>query len=159
MIGGSFLPPIYYGFYCDAGLRTLYLTLIITLSLLSCIVGIYSGLWPSARNKFVRVVSYSANALFAIFPCGHLVIRCALGQPVSVTALLYIAGMLALYSLGSVIYFYQFPERIWPGRFDLVFSSHQLWHLIVFAAAFLHYFCAVGHFHWRAENRCPLELP
>jgi hypothetical protein len=34
--------------------------------------------------------------------------------------------MLGLYALGSVIYFYQFPEKYWPGKFDLIFSSHQV---------------------------------
>lgn len=156
LIGGSFLPPIFYGFYCDVGLRDFYLTLIFLLSLFSSVVGIYSGLWPSEKLKFVRVIAYSANALFAVFPCGHLALRYFLGQPCWGSSLIYISVMLGLYALGSCIYFYQFPEKYWPGRFDLIFSSHQLWHIIVFSAAFLHYFCAVGHFHWRVENRCPM---
>lgn len=53
----------------------------------------------------------------------------------------------------------QFPEKYWPERFDLLFSSHQLWHIIVFSAAFLHYFCAIGHFLWRQDNQCPSDLP
>ena len=34
--------------------------------------------------------------------------------------------MLGLYALGTVIYFYQFPEKYWPGTFDFIFSSHQV---------------------------------
>ena len=35
---------------------------------------------------------------------------------------------------GAVVYASKFPERWWPGRFDFVGSSHNLWHLAVLAA-------------------------
>jgi hypothetical protein len=42
--------------------------------------------------------------------------------------------MLGLYALGSCIYFYQFPEKYYPGRFDLIFSSHQVLPLFSYPA-------------------------
>jgi len=67
LIGGSFLPPIFYGFYCDTQLRNLYLALITVLSLFSCFVGLYSGIWPSEHLKFVRVIAYRCAR--ASLPC------------------------------------------------------------------------------------------
>lgn len=43
------------------------------------------------------------------------------------------------YMLGFVFYAAQFPEKHWPGRFDLVGASHQIWHIFVFIGAFLFY--------------------
>ena len=41
--------------------------------------------------------------------------------------------------LGAAIYALRVPERWYPGAFDLWFSSHQLFHLCVVAAALVHY--------------------
>jgi predicted membrane channel-forming protein YqfA (hemolysin III family) len=32
--------------------------------------------------------------------------------------------------VGCLIYATQVPERIYPGRFDIFFSSHQIWHIL-----------------------------
>ena len=37
------------------------------------------------------MIAYSANALFAIFPCGHLGARYILGEPCWVASLVYIS--------------------------------------------------------------------
>jgi Haemolysin-III related len=40
---------------------------------------------------------------------------------------------------GAVLYAFRFPECLKPGRFDYLFNSHQLFHLAVVIAAFVHY--------------------
>lgn len=40
---------------------------------------------------------------------------------------------------GAFIYACRWPERLKPGRFDYLFNSHQLFHLAVVIAAFVHY--------------------
>jgi adiponectin receptor len=32
---------------------------------------------------------------------------------------------------GVVVYVLRWPERRWPGRFDIVGQSHQLWHVFI----------------------------
>jgi adiponectin receptor len=50
-------------------------------------------------------------------------------------------GVLLSLMLGAALYASGFPERRWPGRFDLVGSSHQLMHAAVVSAhAFKHAF-------------------
>ena len=41
--------------------------------------------------------------------------------------------------LGFIFYALQLPEKRWPGRFDLVAHSHQIWHVLVFTGAYLFY--------------------
>jgi adiponectin receptor len=52
-----------------------------------------------------------------------------------------------------LIYAFKLPESLFaPGRFDLVGASHQIWHLLVVLAAYLH-FAGVNNFrHFRYEN-------
>jgi len=40
---------------------------------------------------------------------------------------------------GAAIYASRWPERLKPGHFDYMFNSHQLFHLAVVVAAFVHY--------------------
>ena len=51
------------------------------------------------------------------------------------------------------------PERLWPGKFDYFFASHQIFHVCVVLAALSHYVCvltAFEHWHAQAEPHCSL---
>ena len=47
--------------------------------------------------------------------------------------------MAFLYILGAVLYGLRIPERFLPGKFDLWFQSHQIFHVLVVFAAMVHY--------------------
>mmetsp|Transcript_56800 Transcript_56800/g.149624 ORF Transcript_56800/g.149624 Transcript_56800/m.149624 type:complete len:512 (+) Transcript_56800:17-1552(+) len=154
LIAGSFIPIIYYGFYCNSWVRNFYLITVTVLSVMSFCIGMYSGLFPSRMLRLARVLAYSFNACFGMVPLGHMLVAWRGGEATWAPCFIFVTAMLGMYALGTVIYFAQFPERFWPHRFDFFFSSHQLWHLIVFGAALLHFFCVVGHFHWRTTEPC-----
>jgi hypothetical protein len=64
----------------------------------------------------------------------------------SVQANLFLYKLLATfgsYAVGFIFYATQFPEKRWPGRFDFVAHSHQMWHIFVLIGALLFYY-AVG---------------
>jgi adiponectin receptor len=63
----------------------------------------------------------------------------------------YLLLVALCYVVGAVLYLTRFPEKYFPGKFDFVFSSHQLWHLLVFAAAVIHYHGLVRLYTWRVE--------
>ena len=46
--------------------------------------------------------------------------------------LLLLMGL--LYGIGVTFFITRFPECIWPGKFDLLFHSHQIFHIFVVAA-------------------------
>jgi len=56
---------------------------------------------------------------------------------------------LGSYIVGGVLYSFRWPERWAPGKFDIIGHSHQLWHVAIVLAIYLH-FQAVLSFH---ENR------
>ena len=44
-------------------------------------------------------------------------------------------GTYLAYGIGMGLYLSHWPERVWPGRFDYIGKSHQLWHLCVVVGA------------------------
>lgn len=44
------------------------------------------------------------------------------------------------YVFGSLIYAKQWPESLFPGKWDNLFSSHNIWHLFVLGGVLSHYF-------------------
>jgi hypothetical protein len=45
-----------------------------------------------------------------------------------------LAAMFACYFLGFTFWHTRFPECVWPYRFDIFLSSHQLWHICIVLA-------------------------
>ncbi len=60
------------------------------------------------------------------------------------------------YILGCLIYISRTPERWYPGRFDLVGSSHQIWHVFVFGGIIFHHFASINSYYDRLNHECPV---
>lgn len=63
----------------------------------------------------------------------------------------YTEGGLLL--LGALLYITRFPEKGYPGRFDMWGNSHQLLHVLVVVATFLHFLGILNAFQWNQEHR------
>lgn len=70
------------------------------------------------------------------------------------TPVYFVMGMGALYIIGVLIFIARFPEKYFPGRFDLLGSSHNIWHFFVLAAAISHYIGTLGFYHTRQWLTC-----
>ena len=44
-----------------------------------------------------------------------------------------------LYIIGAIMYALRIPERFYPGKFDIWLHSHQIFHVFVLGAAFVHF--------------------
>lgn len=51
----------------------------------------------------------------------------------------YLAAGGACYIFGAILYAARIPEKLSPGRFDLIGSSHQIFHMFVLAGSYCHY--------------------
>lgn len=72
--------------------------------------------------------------------------------------LLLFAGMVILsccLQVGASLYACRWPECRFPGKFDLVFSSHQLFHICVVVAATIHYKAVFQLLAWRDATGGP----
>jgi hypothetical protein len=64
-------------------------------------------------------------------------------------AVLPCAVLYCALQLGVATYACRVPERWFPGKFDIFGHSHQLWHLAVVLAAWVHYLAIMILLHWR----------
>ncbi|ESN92092.1 hypothetical protein HELRODRAFT_89896 [Helobdella robusta] len=135
---GSFVPWLYYSFYCAPLPRTIYMVAIFVLGT-TCIVVSMWDKFATAKFRPVRAGVFIALGLSGVIPAMHFVIKYGLWEGVYNAALGWLVLMAFLYIGGAVIYAVRIPERFWPGRFDIWCQSHQIFHLFVVAAAFIHY--------------------
>ena len=53
----------------------------------------------------------------------------------------------SLYLIGAFLYAFRIPERYLPGKFDIFFHSHQIFHLLIVLAAYTHYEASKNPYH------------
>ncbi|KAF1978666.1 HlyIII-domain-containing protein [Bimuria novae-zelandiae CBS 107.79] len=137
LIWGSFVPVLYYGFRTQPDLMKAYLGMITTLSLTTAITSTHHSFrTPTLRP--LRATMFVLTGLSALVPVIHAARLYGLATLRSTIALDYVLLQGALYILGAAIYAFRVPERLWPGRFDIWGSSHQIFHVLVVAAAGVH---------------------
>jgi adiponectin receptor len=134
---GSFVPWLYYSFYCRMSSKIGYLALIIVLGTL-CIVVSMSDQFSQPKYRPLRAGVFVALGLSGVIPAAHFVYTDGLYHALDYAALDWVILMAVLYITGAGIYAARVPERIWPGRFDIWFQSHQIFHMFVVAAAAVH---------------------
>ena len=90
------------------------------------------------QNLLYRLLGAAVG--FGTLPCIHWLHTCATDSASVCLPHLewYMLGMMGCYSVGYGFFMFRFPERFFPASFDLVGSSHQIWHFFVFlGSAFL----------------------
>jgi len=138
LIMGSFVPWLYYSFYCRAEPKYTYM---ITISVLGTICIIVS-LWDKFSEPLFRPLRagvFMALGLFGVVPSVHFIITDGYTAAVYETSFHWLVLMASLYIGGALLYAMRIPERFFPGKCDIWFQSHQLFHLCVVVAAFIHY--------------------
>lgn len=135
---GSFVPWLYYGFYCHETAHLVYLVSIILLGTACIIVSLFDKFAAPAYRP-VRAGLFIGLGLTGVVPAFHVVCiegfypalhDCGLGHLV-VMALLYIGG--------ALMYAFRIPESLYPGKFDIWCHSHQIFHVCVILAALIHF--------------------
>lgn len=152
LISGSTVAPIYYGFYCERFLQMAYITtsLVLTAAALRLVL---NQRYLTAEYRPIRTAVLIAAGFSGIVPLAHMLVRFGL-HPL----LWYLLSMGGMYIGGALIYLTQIPESLFPGKFDIFFSSHQLWHVAVVAAALTHYYGLSDFYEWRMVTMCPAEV-
>ncbi|MCJ1377142.1 hypothetical protein MMC17_000234 [Xylographa soralifera] len=183
LITGSFIPSVYYGFYCDRHLQKTYWAMISTLAVGCAIVSV-SPKFRTPKWRPFRAGMFVAMGLSAIVPVLHGLRRYGFRQMeyqiglswlvlqgvlYIVGAGLYAVGLRSLARHGSMVEPYlqaswgltsrvqkaRIPERWQPGRFDLWGSSHQIFHVLIVLAALSHLKgLTVAAHHAHTPGRC-----
>ncbi|KXJ95718.1 hemolysin-III related-domain-containing protein [Microdochium bolleyi] len=135
LIVGSYVPALYYGLFCEPKLMTIYLGGIILLGVACGVVSWVERFRTPAWRPY-RAGIFVGLGASGVIPVCHALSMYEFYQLDEQMGLSWVLLQGFLYIFGAFLYAARWPERSFPGRFDLWGSSHQLFHiLIVFAAA------------------------
>ena len=127
MIGGSFVPGVWLGFRCQPlTVRVFWLCDAVLLTAIGATMAL-------GRKRTYHRFVFASLVLSALAPALHWwsVASPSLKEKLAPN----LVAMFAWYALGFLIYVANWPERHFPGSFDLFGASHQLWHLCILFAA------------------------
>lgn len=155
LIAASIMTAEYTAFYCEPISRTVYMATTAALGVGGVIVP-----WHPTFNRpdmsWARVAFYVSLVISGFIP----VVQLNLTRGPSWCYYFYapVAKSIIVYLLGACIYASKIPERWWPGGFDYIGGSHNLWHLAVLGGILFHYMALQEFFadaFARAQQHCP----
>ena len=160
LIACSFAPPIHYAFFCEPVLMTIYLSAIGIASLFTLFFVVaprFAG--PTWRGY--RAITFSALGGMGVVPILHQVVHWELlhrgegGMPRPLRVAFQLEWVMGCtYWLGAYLFAKRWPECRWPGKLDLAWSSHNLFHLLVIVAACIHVEASLILLAWRDRTQC-----
>merc|ERR1712125_184056 len=80
-----------------------------------------------------RTFHYCACVGLGLIPAAHWIWEHPSAE--SAVAIQYLLAMFGCYGVGAIFYVTKWPECQWPGIFDIIGHSHQVWHVFVVLAA------------------------
>ncbi|KAL3270949.1 hypothetical protein HHI36_021454 [Cryptolaemus montrouzieri] len=140
LITVSFVPWVFYGFYCDFKIKVVYLTAVCLLGATSVVMSWWSKFSKPQWRPF-RAGVFMTFGLSGLVPAIHFGVREGYRNVPAMEALGWLFLMGFLYVIGALFYTLRVPERFFPGKFDIWLSSHQIFHVFVLAGTLVHYQC------------------
>ncbi len=110
--------------------------------------------FPLSSSSSSSLAGASVCTLHSLsLPFWPLLIRyLPLRNPHFTNIVVYELVMGFFYLGGAFVYAIQFPECRFPGKFDLFFNSHQVFHVCIVLAAYAHYLAVREAMSWRYAN-------
>lgn len=137
LITGSFVPSIFYGFYCQSTFQIAYWSMICGLGLICSYMSLDTRFRTPEWRPF-RAGMFVGMGLSAVVPVIHGLIAFGPTELNGRIGLSWLVTQGLLYIVGAGIYAARVPERWAPGKFDIVGHSHQIFHVLVVIAAMAH---------------------
>ncbi|TEY65334.1 hypothetical protein BOTCAL_0141g00190 [Botryotinia calthae] len=134
---GNFVTAIYVAFYCEWKLQVGYWVMIITLTTTILIVLLHPK-FQVPRWRTFRVCIFIGTGCSAFAPIIHAIVYFGWDHVVNGTGMPWYLGEGGFLVLGAVIYSLRIPECCFPGKFDILGHSHQIFHTLVVAASIMH---------------------
>lgn len=155
LILGSLVPWLYYSFYCQYQPKVIYLSVASVLGLSAIILSLRDE-FAEPEYRSLRAGVFIAFGLSGAIPAIHYAVMEGWMNAITYSSLGWLILMGALYILGALLYAGRIPERYFPGKCDIWFQSHQIFHVLVIAAAFVHYQGLSEMALYRlTNNQCP----
>ncbi|KAK9766237.1 hypothetical protein K7432_004832 [Basidiobolus ranarum] len=171
LICGCYCIVVYYCFYCQPLLRDIFLGIIVAVNLTG-IIGPQTSVWSEPWFRLYRAGIYVGSGVVSMVPVVYWLIKHGFPSNmnsatsnnvlgISWGGLLAIEGCVWVFAV--VVYAWRFPECFFPGKCDILFHSHQIWHTLILLGIIVHYQVAIQLLEWRLSGApgggCPLRSP
>ncbi|KAM5354491.1 hypothetical protein ACJ41O_001138 [Fusarium nematophilum] len=159
LIVGSYVPALYYGFFCLPELMEVYLSLICLLGV-GCAIVSWVERFRTPTWRPYRATMFIGLGLSGVVPVIHGAFIYGIQGLEDRMSLSWVALHGAMYIFGAVLYAVRWPERSAPGMFDIWGSSHQIFHMFVILAAATHFYGmakAFDYHHTVMGSQCLLD--
>uniref|UniRef100_A0A672NJ53 Adiponectin receptor 2 n=1 Tax=Sinocyclocheilus grahami TaxID=75366 RepID=A0A672NJ53_SINGR len=156
LIMGSFVPWLYYSFYCSPQPCFIYLIVVCILGIAAITVS-QCDFFATPQYRGVRAVM--GHKSLGVIPTLHFMITEGFLRATTMGQMGWLFLMAVLYITGACLYAARIPERFFPGKCDIWFHSHQLFHILVVAGAFVHFHGVsnLQEFRYTAGGGCAQE--
>lgn len=151
LVAASIMTTEYTAFYCEPRSRTFYLVLTFILGVTGSILP-WHPVFNQARLSWLRVAFFVGLSVTGFLPVLQLTLERGWHETIHFYA--PITKSILVYLGGAILYAAEVPERWFPGAFDYVGGSHNIWHVAVLGGIFFHY-NAMHHFFSEAFKRAP----
>ncbi|CAG2068020.1 unnamed protein product, partial [Timema podura] len=118
LIMGSFVPWLYYGFYCHFQPKLIYLSVVTCLGVSSIVVSLWDR-FSEPKYRALRAGVFMTFGLSGVVPAVHYAISEGWFNAISRASLGWLILMGGLYILGAMFYALRVPERFFPGKCDI----------------------------------------
>jgi len=158
LIAGSWVPGVYYGFYCQKGVSSFYVVMVsiiqsvelrrknwslIAFKIFSlsavCATLLLVPHFRTPRWKHFRTAMFLSLGISGFFPMTYAAKEFGVAQAHSQMGWGWIILEAVFYISGALVYASQYPEKAWPGSYDFFGSSHQVFHVLVLLGAIAHF--------------------
>ncbi|KAF2222034.1 hemolysin-III related-domain-containing protein [Elsinoe ampelina] len=136
LVAASIMTTEYTAFYCEPISRWTYMMTTLALGIGGTILP-WRPFFNKAENAWLRVGFYVTLACTGFFPVAQLIMTRGVDWAMYFYA--PITKSLLFYLCGACLYAAKIPERWFPGFFDYVGGSHNIWHLAVLGGILFHY--------------------
>jgi len=130
LIASTFSTFVYYAFYCQRNIQIIYYIIILSLSFIVLPIS-KMKIFMIYKYRFIRPTVFLLYACSILVPVIHRSTYKEINDKQFFTELEIFSISALMYIIGIILYITRFPESYWSGKFDIIGSSHQLFHIFV----------------------------
>lgn len=134
LITGSYLPWVYYNFYCESTTKLAYMSIIICFGIMCACIS-FAKSFQRPEYRVFRGLLFTCFGFTGLVPLFHALYANGLEASISQGQIHWLVIMGVVYGSGAAFFITRFPECVWPGKFDILLHSHQIFHVCVLVAA------------------------
>ncbi|KAK9717639.1 inc metabolism membrane protein [Basidiobolus ranarum] len=169
LICGCYCIVVYYCFYCETLMRNIFLGVIFAVNFTG-IIGPQTSAWSEPWFRLFRAGIYLVCGVVSTVPILYWLGKYGVPSTMELGNATNVLGIgwgslfaleMCIWLAGVAVYAWRFPECYLPGKCDILFHSHQIWHTLIVLGVLVHYQLSLQLLKWRLSGvpggGCPVR--